>query len=156
MLRFSRKTDYALIALAHLAGSTATVSAREIGEAHDLPVALIMKILKRLQRDGFVKSARGVNGGYQLGLDLHTVSLYDLMETLNPERKLGVGSPETSTLEPPLLAVHSKLMRFLKDVKLSDLVLPGRRIDVPVEMVGRRKNPETNPKTDVAALMATV
>ena len=55
--------------------------------------------------------------------------------------------------EPALLAVHSKLMRFLKDVKLSDLVLPGLRIDVPVEMV-RRKNPETKPKNDVAALAA--
>ena len=115
-----------------------------------------MKILKRLQHDGFVKSARGVKGGYQLGLDLHTVSLYDLLASLKPGRKPVDGLQETLAMEPPLLAVHSKLMRFLRDVKLSDLVLPGRRIDVPVEMVGRRKNTQTNPKSDVAALMATV
>ena len=57
--------------------------------------------------------------------------------------------------EPPLLAVHSKLMRFLKDVKLSDLVLPGRRIDVPVEMVRRKLVEKPNPKNDVVALLAT-
>ena len=33
----------------------------------------------------------------------------------------------------PALALQYKLVQFLKNVKLSDLVLPGRRIDVPAE-----------------------
>jgi Rrf2 family transcriptional regulator, cysteine metabolism repressor len=169
MLSFSRKTDYALIALAHLAGSVGVASAREIAQTYRLSVSLVMKILKRLQHKGIVKSVRGAAGGYQLGLDLHSISLYDLIETLkhmeSPESaRLFKESAEASLpTEPPLLAVHSKLMRFLKDVKLSDLVLPGRRIDVPVEMVGRKRfekaNPngfeKANPNSDVAPLVAT-
>ena len=155
MLSFSRKTDYALIALAHLAGRAGVASAREIGQSYGLPVSLVMKILKRLQRNRIVKSVRGVNGGYQLGLDLHTVSLYDLINAVSHGSEAVDGVPEVIAMEPALLAVHSKLMRFLKDVKLSDLVLPGRRIDVPIEMVGRKKNPETNPKSVVASLVAT-
>ncbi len=161
MLSFNRKTDYALISLAHLAGSSGVASAREIAETYKLSVALLMKILKRLQHKGIVKSVRGAAGGYQLGLDLHSVSLYDLIETLKqmepPEsaRLFRESGENALPTEPPLLAVHSKLMRFLKDVKLSDLVLPGRRIDVPVEMVGRKKNSETNSKNDVASLVAT-
>jgi Rrf2 family protein len=164
VLSFSRKTDYALIALAHLAGRAGEVaSAREIAQTYGLSLSLVMKILKRLQHKGIVKSERGVKGGYQLDFDLREVSLYDLIETLKqmdppdaerlfreesePNLPGPVGSP------PPLLAVHSKLMRFLRDVKLSDLVLPGRRIDVPVEMVGRRSS-KTNQKPDVAALVA--
>ena len=155
MLSFSRKTDYALVALAHLAGRAGVASAREIGQTYGLPIALMMKILKRLQRNGIIKSVRGVNGGYRLGLDLHTVSLYDLLDAVGHGRKPVEGMPQVIAMEPPLLAVHSKLMQFLKDVKLSDLVLPGRRIDVPIEMVGRRKNTQTNPKSVVADLVAT-
>ena len=165
MLSFSRKTDYALIALAHLAGRAGVASAREIAETYQLSVPLVMKILKLLQHKGIVKSTRGSSGGYRLGLDLHAVSLYDLIETLKQmetseaERLFGEWD-EASILSstaspPPLIAVHSKLMRFLKDVKLSDLVLPGRRIDVPVEMVGRKRIERTQPKSDVAALVAT-
>ena len=39
--------------------------------------------------------------------------------------------PATSCSAP--VALQYQLVRFLKDVKLSDLVLPGRRIDVPAE-----------------------
>jgi len=161
MLSFSRKTEYALIALAHLAGRAGVASAREIGQTYGVSVSLLMKILKRLQHKGIVTSVRGAAGGYQLGLDLHSVSLYDLVETLKqmesvePVRLFRESSESGLPTEPPLLAVHSKLMRFLKDVKLSDLVLPGRRIDVPVEMVGRKRIEKTNPTSDVAPLMAT-
>ena len=170
MLSFSRKTDYALIALAHLAGRAGEIaSAREIAETYHLSVPLVMKILKVLTNKAIVRSVRGVKGGYQLGVDLQNVSLYHLIEALKgmepADNGVGVGIDRTklfreaieTTLptEPPLLAVHSKLMRFLKDVKLSDLVLPGLRIDVPVEMV-RRKNPRTNPKNDIAALASMI
>lgn len=161
MLSFSRNTDYALIALAHIVGRAGAVaSAREIAQTYHLSVSLVMKILKRLQHKGIVKSSRGANGGYQLGVALHSLSLYDLMESLKQMETLDAGrmfgeqiEPNLPT-EPPLLAVHSKLMRFLKDVKLSDLVTPGRRIDVPVEMV-RRRVEKTNPISNVAALSAT-
>src|SRR5438876_10320240 len=114
MLSFSRKTDYALIALAHLAGRGGVASAREIAETYRLSTSLVMKILKRLQHKGIVRSVRGANGGYQLGLDLHSLSLYDLIETLRR-----MESPETARLfteesepnlptEAPLLAGHSK------------------------------------------------
>ena len=33
----------------------------------------------------------------------------------------------------PVQALQFKLVRFLKEVRVADLVLPGRRIDVPIE-----------------------
>ena len=129
MLSFSRKTDYALIALAHLAGRAGEIaSAREIAETYHLSVPLVMKILKVLTNKAIVRSVRGVKGGYQLGVDLQNVSLYHLIEALKgmepADNGVGVGIDRTklfreaieTTLptEPPLLAVHSKLMRLLK------------------------------------------
>jgi Rrf2 family protein len=172
MLSFSRKTDYALIALAHLAGRAGQIaSAREIAETYRLSLSLVMKILKVMQNHRIVGSVRGVKGGYQLAVDLHGTSLYDLIEALkgiepSDNRQIPYQRPrifreslETHLpTEPPLLAVHSKLMRFLKDVKLADLVLPGRRIDVPVEMLSRktgRTNPNPQLESNVASLLAT-
>lgn len=71
MLSLSRKTDYALVALAHLArvGGGAvekTVSARVIADAYHLPRAMLMNLLKQLHRRGVVGSTRGANGGYYL------------------------------------------------------------------------------------------
>ena len=132
MLSFTKKTDYALIALAYLAQREGMVSsAREIAEAHDLPLALLMKILKGLHQQGIVKSARGTNGGYKLNTDLQLLSLHDLICMLEPDQF----AAWARRLETPLLALHYKLISFLRDVKLSDLVLPGRRIDVPLEAV---------------------
>ena len=98
-----------------------------------------MRILKALHRAQIVASVRGGKGGYQLAGDLHRVSLFELIEVLNAMDSTEVNGDGRLFRETSLLAVHGKLMRVLKDVKLSDLILPGHRIDVPVELVGLRK-----------------
>ena len=48
MLRLSKKADYALIAMKHLAlrGDQAASSAREIAEQYDIPIELMAKVLQ--------------------------------------------------------------------------------------------------------------
>src|ERR1700728_2713904 len=89
MLSLSKKTDYALIALAYLAERPGRVaSAREIAEARDLPAALLMNILKELQHHGLLRSTRGVKGGYEIAVDLAAVSLHQLIVALEGPVKL--------------------------------------------------------------------
>src|SRR5580765_7307117 len=60
MLTLTRKTDYALIALAFLAERGGrTASARQIAADRGLPVPILMNILKELHRCGILKSSRG-------------------------------------------------------------------------------------------------
>ncbi len=68
MLRLSKKADYALIAMKHLAirPDAASASAREIAEQYDIPVELMAKVLQRLARRGLVTSHQGTRGGYRL------------------------------------------------------------------------------------------
>jgi Rrf2 family protein len=147
MLYVSKKTDYALVALAYLAeraGSTA--SAREIAGTSEMPLALLMNILKTLQHYKVVESTRGVKGGYRLRADLNDVSLWNLMGMLETtergeeahdccERLTQYKVNREPAMHAPVTALQYKLIGFLENVKLSDLVLPGRRIDVPVELV---------------------
>ena len=51
-MRLSKKADYALIAMKHLAlrGDRGSSSAREIAELYDIPIELMAKVLQRLVR----------------------------------------------------------------------------------------------------------
>ena len=154
MLCLSRKTEYALVALAHLAERLGVVaSAREIAEAHGLPLPLLMNLLKNLQAHGLLRSTRGVKGGYRVEADLGALSLYDLIaivdchgssEAADPNGDCGCldhvndWSRDQSVARfagshGAVQALQFKLVEFLKGVRVADLVLPGRRIDVPVE-----------------------
>src|SRR5207237_789458 len=63
MLRLSKKADYALIAMKHLAlrGDRASSSAREIAELYDIPIELMAKVLQRPVRRG--RRPRGLDRG---------------------------------------------------------------------------------------------
>ncbi|HWE95917.1 MAG TPA: Rrf2 family transcriptional regulator [Tepidisphaeraceae bacterium] len=138
MLALSKKTDYALLCLAYLAGHDARVaSAREIAEANDLPVPLLMQILKTLHRNGLLESTRGSKGGYRLGANLNAVSLYSLAEMLESAdgEAGGMDAEAGGAVHPPLVALHRRLLQFLRDVKISDVVRAGHRIDVPLQSV---------------------
>jgi Rrf2 family protein len=160
----SKKTEYALIALAHLSEQPGRLaSARGIAQGHSLPAALLMNILKNLQCHGLLRSVRGVNGGYRLARDLSSLSLYELISVVEcpghtPEKDCGctehvpnvAGLPDLARVAQsrgPVQALQFKLVRFLKEVRVADLVTPGRRIDVPVEQLQLLAN---NRRTDHA------
>ncbi len=137
MVSLSRKVDYALIGLAHLIQNpNRVVSAREVADLHALPLPLLMKILKRLHCHCVLNSTRGVKGGYQIAIDLDELSLgrlIDMVDGMDGQREPGTRRLST---QPSVQALQYKLVGVLRDVKVTDLVKPGRRIDVPVERVG--------------------
>lgn len=69
MLSLTRKTDYALVALAALAEGASEdqpLSAARIARDRHLPAQVLMKVLKNLQHAGLIASTRGAHGGYYL------------------------------------------------------------------------------------------
>jgi Rrf2 family protein len=156
MLPLGINTDYALIALAFMVERGDQVSsARAIAEAHGLSLPLMMKVLKILHQRQLLQSVRGVKGGYRIGVNLNEVSLHDLMAILGGERLIDVDSPARSRFSghAPALALQYRLIRFLREVSLSDLVIPGRRIEVPLELLSQRnrKQPAVRRDKELAA-----
>ncbi|HET6249892.1 MAG TPA: Rrf2 family transcriptional regulator [Tepidisphaeraceae bacterium] len=136
MLVLGKKTDYALISLAWLSEHDGRyVSAREIAQANGLPLPALMQILKILHQNGVLKSTRGVKGGYQVAACLESLSLLSLSQMLTAAE--GDQAAEKMNEHPehqlPLQAMRQKLSRFLQDVSVSQVIRPGRRIDVPIE-----------------------
>ena len=86
MLRLSKKSDYALIAMKHLAtrpdGGTSS-SAREISESYDIPLELLAKVLQRLVRARLLVSVQGTRGGYRLGRAAQLISVADVIQAVD-------------------------------------------------------------------------
>src|SRR3954449_6158715 len=85
MLRLSKKADYALMAMKHLAikSDAASISAREIAEQFDIPIELMAKVLQRLVRRGLLTSHQGTRGGYQLSKPTTAISVADVIQAID-------------------------------------------------------------------------
>src|SRR5207247_8418532 len=84
MLSHSKKADYALIAMKHLAvrGDRGSSSAREIAEQYDIPIELMAKVLQRLVRRGLLVSHQGTHGGYQLARRPAQITVADVIQAI--------------------------------------------------------------------------
>lgn len=135
MLTLTKKSEYALVALCHLARSPrdTVVSAREISECHHVPLPLLMNVLKSLNQAGLINSTRGARGGYRLAVDPEEITLRDLVESVEgPVKFVACAGTETHESEPcerssscsirrPLHRVHESFKEFLGTVSVSEL-----------------------------------
>ncbi|MCU0250826.1 MAG: Rrf2 family transcriptional regulator [Vicinamibacterales bacterium] len=83
MLRLSKKADYALMAMAHLALKPGSASAREIAEKYEIPTELMAKVLQRLARHGLLTSQQGARGGYTLARTATGISVADVIQAID-------------------------------------------------------------------------
>jgi len=140
MLAFTRKTDYALIALTHLAQHPNECnSAREIASRYGVPLPLLMNILKQMTQQGLAQSVRGPRGGYRLATPPDKISLNDIIGAVegpvqlvqcvdwyqNKARgklKTGCDLMAACPVRPTIHRVHARLVEFLSGVTLADVV----------------------------------
>jgi len=129
MFQLSKKADYGLIALKHLAQHSETsVSAREIASEYRIPAELLAKILQRLARKGLLVSQQGTHGGYVLARDPAKISIVDVIEALDGpigitpcERGSSCEQLDRCSVKDPLMAVRAKMVRILGDTSIYEL-----------------------------------
>jgi Rrf2 family protein len=85
MLRLSKKADYALLAMRHLAANrdVGAVSARELAEAYHIPPELLAKVLQRLVRAKLLESHQGIRGGYAMAKPARETSVADVIQAVD-------------------------------------------------------------------------
>ena len=92
VLQISRKIDYALRAMIHLASLPAdrVLPLQEIVSATGMPRDFLAKILKELTGRKLVKSVRGAHGGYQLARAAKEISFLEVIEAAEGPVQLNV------------------------------------------------------------------
>ena len=92
-LQVSRKVDYALRAIIHLANEESSERActvSEIAERERIPRQFLEKIVQQLIQRGLVRSRRGPRGGYVLGRPAEQVTFRDVIEAVEGPISLNV------------------------------------------------------------------
>lgn len=92
VLQISRKIDYGLRAMIHLAGRPAgeRTPFREIARRVGVPEDFLAKILRTLADAGLVASYRGSGGGYGLARPPETISFLDVIEAIEGPVRINV------------------------------------------------------------------
>ena len=123
MLRLSKKADYALIAMKHLAAEAdrGAASAREIAQQYEIPVELLAKVLQRLVQRGLLVSHQGTRGGYRLARPATSISVADVIQAIDGPLKMTACSIDDPTCDQyAACSVRDPLWR-IKDVIVSAL-----------------------------------
>lgn len=84
-LQVSRRVDYALRAMIHLASEEQTgriCTIAEIARHERIPRQFLEKIFQQMIRRGLVRSRRGAHGGYELGRPAETMTFRDVIEAV--------------------------------------------------------------------------
>lgn len=131
MLKLTKKADYGLIALRHLAlGAVgATASAKEMAEAYGLPLPLLAKILQKLARGGMLQSVAGTNGGYRLTRDPKNISAMEVIRAIDGPIVLtscftehrNCNTSAMCTVREPLRRVHEAMLGLLEKFTIAEL-----------------------------------
>jgi len=131
MLRLSKKADYALIAMKHLAvhGDRGSSSAREIAEQYDVPIELMAKVLQQLVRRGLLLSQQGTRGGYQLARVPGHISVADVIQAIEGPVTVTACSTDEGQCEQfskcnvrdPLFKVRERILTALGECTIAEL-----------------------------------
>lgn len=139
MLKFSKKADYGLLALQHMAtvqfGDLAharVVNTKEIAEEYHIPVELLAKVLQTLAKQGVIESHNGPKGGYLLARGANKITIAQVLEAI--EGPLGItdcshekdGSTclqmDYCNIRNPLLKIQDSIYQMLNSMTIEDII----------------------------------
>ena len=142
MLRLSKKADYALMAVRHLAlkSGPSSASAREIAEQYDIPIELMAKVLQRLVRTGLLISTQGTRGGYTLSRPSSAISVADVIQAIDGPFTVTACSTEKNDCEQyskcsirdPLWQIRERIAVTLGTVSIAEMAAESDAAQVPV------------------------
>jgi len=133
MLKLTKKADYALMAMKHLADhaleSSGSSSAKDVADSFGIPPEALAKILQRLARAGLLLSQHGTNGGYRLARAAHTISAFEVIEAIDGPLFITscvtvrgqCGQSNRCNIREPLRKVNDSIEEVLKRIKISHM-----------------------------------
>jgi len=132
MFKLSKKADYGLIAVKHLAmhrSENHACSANEIAEEYGISTTLMAKVLQKLARHALVGAKHGSTGGYQIAKDPDRISALDVITAIDGPVLItscvtNHGNCDASSkcsVREPLRRVNESVMQVLSTVTISQM-----------------------------------
>lgn len=131
MLKLTKKADYGLMAMRHLAehGHGAACSAKDVAESYGIPQEALAKILQRLAKAGLLISQHGTNGGYTLARGPETISAFDVIRAIDGPLFITscitvrgeCDQSDRCTIREPLRRVNDSIEHVLRSISISEM-----------------------------------
>src|ERR1700692_1473135 len=131
MLKLTKKADYALMAMKHLAEhlEEGSCSAKDVAEAYGIPQEALAKILQRLAKVGLVQSQQGTHGGYTLARDPKMISAFEVIKAIDGPLFITscvtvrgeCDQTDRCTIREPLRKVNDSIEGVLRRIKISEM-----------------------------------
>lgn len=117
-MRLTTRSEYALLALIHLARQTSPdyTTAEAIATAQAIPLAYLEQILRALKQARFVASSKGQKGGYRLARPADSIAVADVIRLMD-----GALAPTQSVseyfYEPTPIQREAKMIDLFRDIR---------------------------------------
>jgi Rrf2 family protein len=131
MFKLSKKADYGLIAMKHLAKHRQqhACSASEIAEEYGISATLMAKVLQKLARQRLVTAKHGSTGGYQLAKAPEKVSALEVITAIDGPVLItscvtthgNCDATERCSIKEPLRRVNESILSVLSTVTIAQL-----------------------------------
>jgi Rrf2 family protein len=131
MFKLSKKADYGLIAVKHLAThrNGHACSANEISEEYGISTTLMAKVLQKLARQGLVAATHGSSGGYQLAKEPGQISALDVISAIDGPVLItscvtshgNCDATDKCSVREPLRRVNESILHVLSAVTISQM-----------------------------------
>jgi len=138
MLKLTKKADYGLIAMRHLAqhAELGACSAKDLAVIYGMPQEALAKILQRLTKAGLLLSQYGMNGGYTLARDPRKITAFEVIRAIDgplfmtscstPIR--GCGQSSHCTVREPLRKVSRSIEEVLDRLTIWEMTQPEHTV----------------------------
>ena len=135
MFQLSKKVEYGLIAIKHMAMNSPghTFTTKEIAERYRIPFELLAKVMQRLAKQKFISSYQGVNGGYALARNPKDIKVAEIINAIEGKANVTIiqceaESPQecsihdTCTIKNPLVKLQGTINKMFSELTVTEMV----------------------------------
>lgn len=130
---FTKSTAYALQALIELSRFDRPVDVHKISEITEVPKPFLAKLLQNLSKNGYVKSYKGIHGGFLLSKKPEEIKVIDVFKALEDKDSLvfycsknkencARNRSDICSLRPFFAMLEMQIEEVLKDYTLADVI----------------------------------
>jgi Rrf2 family protein len=131
MLKLSKKTEYAIIALLDMAGNgqDQLTTVRDLSQKYNIPRELMGKVMQSLAREGLIISQQGVKGGYKIVKKPGDININSVIQAVDGPISLvdckihdrdSCEQIEFCNIKSPMNYIHSQLLSLFNGITLQD------------------------------------
>ena len=135
MFQLSKKVEYALIAVRHMAvhSNGKIHTTKEIADRYHIPYELLAKLMQKLAKKRFIRSHQGVHGGYTLACNPFELQISAIIRAIEDKESVTIiqceaESPDNClihqmcTIKNPLVKLQGNINRVFDQLTIMEMI----------------------------------